>query len=350
MFQRVFDEITKWLPWTPTMHVVMLGTEYNTAEDDARNAFLDDFRSRLQLTYRKGFSTPLTLLGGKEISSDAGWGCMLRVIQMILAQSFVDFTLGREWRFQETRDLEEGSAWLSIVSCFLDTPKAPFSLHCLVDAGQKLFGKEPSTWFGPTSSAKAVGSLFDAVAKREQSPDVPTFVHRLGCAVFEDGAIIKSTVLEKFESGCEAVILLVCRRLGLDSFNMAYRDGIEACFSFQQFLGLASGNSGSSAHYFVATHGDCLCFLDPHQTYPALETLENVQGGGLQASRPHALRWTHLNPSVCLGFLVRSPDDFAALCSRLCEGCCGEVFEVFEKPLVYSDHTEEVDGDMVLFG
>merc|ERR1711862_444988 len=96
--------------------------------------------------------------------------------------------------------------------------------------------------------------------------------------------------------------------------------GIEACFKFPQFLGLASGNSGSSAHYFVATHGDQLLFLDPHQTYPALETLEPFESAGLQAARPHPLRWSHLNPSVCLGFLVRSPEDLAALCEKLCDG------------------------------
>merc|ERR1719313_1029932 len=159
-----------------------------------------------------------------------------------------------------------------------------------------MFGKEPSTWFGPTSSAKAVGRLFELVAKDDGRLEAPTFLKRLGCVVFEDGAIFKSSVLEKFDSGCEGVILFCCRRLGLDSFNVeTYRGGIEACFKFPQFLGLASGNSGSSAHYFVASHGDQLLFLDPHQTYSSLETMDFAQGLpalGLQASRPHPLQWS----------------------------------------------------------
>jgi len=180
----------------------------------------------------------------------------------------------------------------------------------------------------------------------------------MSCVVFDDGAIFKSSVLEKFKSGCEGVILFVCNRLGLESFNMeTYRAGMEVCFKFPQFLGLASGNSGSSAHYFVATHGDSLLYLDPHQTYPALEKLEHArdaEGGvsdGLQATRPHPLRWTHLNPSVCLGFLVRSPEDFLNLCSMLCQGSCGEVFEVLEKPFDFAGlGEEEIDDDMVVFG
>lgn len=60
---------------------------------------------------------------------------MLRVQQMMLAQCFVDILLGRDWRYSRDRDLAESSAYLDIVSCFLDSPEAPFSLHRLVDAG-----------------------------------------------------------------------------------------------------------------------------------------------------------------------------------------------------------------------
>lgn len=331
----------------------MLGVEYDCAEESAREAFAQDFRSRLQLTYRRGFSTQLKVPGNKEIDSDAGWGCMLRVIQMILAQSFINFTLGREWRFEESRDLMDGSLWLQIVSCFLDTPEAPFSLHKLVETGESSQGKEPSSWFGPTSSAKALGNLFKALAKDEGSS--PPFLARFGCVVFDDGAIFKASVLERFSSGCEAVLLLICRRLGLDSFNESvYRSGIQACFELPEFLGLASGNNGSSAHYFVATHDDDnLLYLDPHTVQPALEKIEDAQGtleAGLHAPQAHPLRWARLNPSICFGFLVRSPEDFLALCGKLSDERRGEVFEVLEKEPVYTDFSAEEDGDMVVFG
>jgi len=354
MFQRIRDEITRWFPWSPSLRVVMLGVEYDATVESAREAFIQDFHSRLQLTYRRGFSTPLKLQD-KEIDSDAGWGCMLRVIQMILAQSFINFTLGREWRFEESRDLEQGSLWLQIVSCFLDTPEAPFSLHKLVETGESSQGKEPSSWFGPTSSAKALGSLFKALPKDVGSSHTPAFLSRFGCVVFEDGAIFKASVLEKFSSGCEAVLLLVCRRLGLDNFNeVVYRSGIEACFELPQFLGLASGNNGSSAHYFVATHDDDnLLYLDPHTVQPALDTIEDARGklaSGLHAPQAHPLRWARLNPSICFGFLVHSSEDFLTLCGKLSDERRGEVFEVLEKEPMYTDFAAEEDGDMVVFG
>jgi len=332
------------------MRVVMLAVEYDTSDEEKRDAFLADFRSRVQLTYRKGLSTPLKLVSGREINSDSGWGCMLRVMQMMLAQCLVTLVLGRDWRYDATADLVDGSAYLELVSCFLDVPAAPFSLHGLVAAGQRLLGKEPSAWFGPTSAARAAGHLLEAAA----APDAaaPGFLRGLACVVFEDGAVFKSCVLERFAEGRGAVIILVCRRLGLEVFNAEeYRAGVESCFDLPEFQGLASGNSASSAHFFVGTHGDSLLYLDPHRTQPALESMDDVRSGaeGLQAARPFPLGWDRLNPSVCLGFLVRSADEFLALCGKLCEGARGEVFEILDSPPAYSSRTEtQAEEDMVL--
>lgn len=339
------------------MRVVILGIEYDASSEEKREEFSADFRSRVQLSYRKGFSTPIRLVTGREIDSDAGWGCMLRATQMMLAQCFLALLLGRDWRYEAGRDLAEGSAYLELVSCFLDTPSAPFSLHRLVAAGQRLLGKEPSAWFGPTSAAQAVGHLFGQAASAgtgEVPPAAPAFLRGVACVVFEDGAIYKESVLERFSSGSNAVIILLCRRLGLESFNVeAYRAGLEACFELPEFQGLASGNSASSAHFFVGTHEDCLLYLDPHTVRPALESLNDVRGSpdaGLQPARPHPLRWQRLNPSVCLGFLVRSSEEFLAVCGKLSEGPRGDVAEVLERQPSYAGRAETTaeDGEMVL--
>lgn len=352
MFRRIVDEVRKWLPWTPTMDVVLLGVDYDTADEAVRARFTEDFCSRIQLTYRSGISVPLKV-GDREIDSDAGWGCMLRVMQMTLAQCFADFLLGRQWRYEADRDLAAGSSYLEIVSCFLDTPRAVFSLHRLVDAGQRLFGKEPSTWFGPTSAAQALECLF----KEARGDDgAPRFLPRFACVVFKDGPIFKADVLKRFEEGAQAVIFLVCRRLGLQTFNEGeYREGIERCFRLPEFMGLASGNDTSSAHFFVGTHSDQLLFLDPHTTQPALESIEAVcdqsRDAGLRPTRPLPMHWSRLNPSVCFGFMVRSPEAFLALCAVLSEGRCGDVFEVLEKEPTYDTRLEEtIDDDFALLG
>eukprot|EP00438_Fugacium_kawagutii_P015322 Skav224920 [mRNA] locus=scaffold1966:78903:82867:+ [translate_table: standard] len=219
--------------------------------------------------------------------------------------------------------------------------------------GQHILGKEISSWhlgrserrnrrnlknlqqqivprFGPTSAAQAVGHLFER--SKDGSTVRPDFLK-------EDGPIYKESVMERFNSGYKSVILLVCRRLGLESCNLEeYQQGLDICFRLPEFQGLASGNSSSSAHFFVATHGeDSLLFMDPHVTHPALQKEADVVAScGLRAGRPLRLPWTSLNPSICVAFLVQSKGEFLSLCDRLCEGPGEQLFEVLEREPTYN--------------
>jgi cysteine protease ATG4 len=115
--------------------------------------FDEAFSQVIWISYRKGF-TPLTrqLIVNqdltrsmmakqtvRQITSDCGWGCMIRCSQMLLAN-----TLRRLLPSKHTRD---------ILALFLDHPEAPFSLHSMCEQGRDLMGKEPGDWYGVNSIA-----------------------------------------------------------------------------------------------------------------------------------------------------------------------------------------------------
>ncbi|PWA21111.1 hypothetical protein CCH79_00009455 [Gambusia affinis] len=164
-------------------------------------AFRKDFASRLWLTYREDFPP----LPGSTLTSDCGWGCMLRAGQMMMAQGLVLHVLGRDWswpealtiqpldvesrtttaakrlvtslqtslqsnpRISESRQslapqaqasgsAEEADAHLkemyhrNLVSWFADVSSAPLGLHRLVRLGMT-FGKQAGDWYGPAMVA-----------------------------------------------------------------------------------------------------------------------------------------------------------------------------------------------------
>ncbi|KAH7890285.1 cysteine protease required for autophagy [Phlebopus sp. FC_14] len=265
--------------------------------------FYADFTSRIWLTYRNQFApirdSALSTLdsdlacgiqaatpssprpkkwnwpgsGEKGWTSDAGWGCMLRTGQSLLANTLLHLHLGRDWRRPphpvRTNDF---ATYVQIITWFLDSPlpQAPFSVHRMALAGKDL-GKDVGQWFGPSTAAGAIKTLVHSFPEAG-----------LGVSVASDGVVYQSDVYaasnvhigsprrhKRSSWGGRAVLVLIGIRLGLDGVNPIYYEPIKALFTFPQSVGIAGGRP-SSSYYFMGSQADNLFYLDPHHARPAV--------------------------------------------------------------------------------
>ncbi|KAI0791878.1 peptidase family C54-domain-containing protein [Abortiporus biennis] len=276
------------------------------AKDPGRHwppVFYADFTSRIWLTYRSQFQPIRDIsldelnmdiaesmliatspqpkkwnwpLGGDKCwSSDAGWGCMLRTGQSLLANALLHLHLGRDWRRPpypiHTADY---ATYVQILTWFLDDPSplCPFSVHRMALVGKQL-GTKVGTWFGPSTAAGAIKTLVHAFPEAG-----------LGVAVATDnGPIYESEVLAASYTGFgsprrssrrvwgdRAVLILINVRLGLhNGVQPVYYDMLRNIYTWPQSVGI-SGGRPSSSYYFVGSQADNLFYLDPHHARPAV--------------------------------------------------------------------------------
>ncbi|RWS04045.1 Cysteine protease ATG4C-like protein, partial [Dinothrombium tinctorium] len=126
----------------------------------AVEAFKHDYFSRIWFTYRREFPK----LYGSQLTSDCGWGCMLRSGQMMLAHAFLCHYSGRDWRWCGPQSDKADMIHRMIVKWFVDDPDpkySPFSVHQLVKCGTN-FGKKAGDWFGPSSVAHILRDALNA--------------------------------------------------------------------------------------------------------------------------------------------------------------------------------------------
>lgn len=309
---------------------IMYATPSRKEDPETENlvmqAFLDDFRSRTWITYRSNFPSLLDKNGCEvAIYSDAGWGCSVRATQMLVAQSLINLEFGREWRLSGASPAEL-ERYKSIIANFKDDSSAPLSIHQIVSLGHSRFGKRPSEWFGPTTSARAAEELINRASSRIGMASI----------VFDSGEMYTSEVVGLFnvEKNSKGILVMVSHRLGLDSFNLArYKGTIHSLFSNPFFQGLSSGESMVSAYYFFAACEEYLFYLDPHTVQEAFvdsESIEAVRAAFPSQPKPLRMRWSRLNPSLTMGFVVKSPNEWDQL-SQYLSKIDPELFEVFDK-------------------
>lgn len=154
------------------------------------------------ITYRKGFK-PLD-----EFRSDHGWGCMIRVAQMMLANTLIRHNQYRLINLNIQEHMK------TILPLFLDDytkGDAPFGIHNIIEIGKRILNKGSGEWYGAHSISQVIreaNELYNYQYSRE--------FHIL---TFNEGVIYKNEF--NYEDHKEEVSYLVTvpLRLGLNKVD-----------------------------------------------------------------------------------------------------------------------------------
>lgn len=315
-----------------------------SSEDDSASyppwpkQFLQDVETRIWFTYRSGFPIiprdpngpspvsvgsffrgTLDLANASEgFTTDAGWGCMIRTSQSLLANAFLSYFVGRDWRYNpkalESNDdynAKYNKQW-EIVTWFADIPTAPFSIHQIVKFGSERFNKKSGEWFGPSTAAQSLAYLCD------NFPDVckmKTYLTEGNGDIYED-EFYQSCYRNKLLPGeFSPVLILSGIRLGITSINPIYWNFLKMILDLPESVGVAGGRP-SSSHYFFGYQGDSLFYLDPHIPQQALLMNENTKTlqkkflPTVHTNKIRKLPLSEMDPSMLIGILIGTEEDY----------------------------------------
>lgn len=293
--------------------VWILGKHYNAVQD--LDLIRSDVLSRLWCTYRRGFVP----IGGSQLTSDKGWGCMLRCGQMVLAQALVHLHLGRDWSW--TPDTTD-STYLKIVNRFEDNKQAPFSLHQIALTGESSEEKRVGEWFGPNTVAQVLKKL----VKFDDWSDLVVHVALDNTLATEE--VLELCLEKSTPESWKPLLLIIPLRLGLSEINPIYVEALKKSFEIPGNCGMIGGRP-NQALYFIGYVGDEALFLDPHtvQRSGSIGTKsdqdEQEMDESFHQKYARRINFKAMDPSLAVCFLCPTRADFDELIRNFNEELIG---------------------------
>lgn len=264
----------------------------------------DDLRSRIYMSYRQDFPQ----LPASPLTSDVGWGCMLRAGQMLLAQAMVAHLLSRDWR-ANLADVSDTHRHILRLFGDVDSPQSPFSIHNILRRLHAV-GVQPGDWLGPSAVSRAICDTVNTEFAALGGPNLRAVLAR-DCVL---------CIHEMVHSGAwTPLLVLVPLRLGLRGLSSCYEAPLKALFTLPQCLGIMGGRP-RHALYFAGFQESSLVALDPHLCRRSIDVADSAFSvESFHSHTPRKVPLATIDPSMSLGFYCRSYSDLMDLTSHLAD-------------------------------
>lgn len=298
--------------------VVFLGRRYATNKDvngmSRFESFCSDYYSRLWITYRTDFPPLLNT----DVTTDCGWGCMIRTTQMMVAQAIMLNRFGRDWRFvrrkkshvavhgEETEfDREKIKEWM-ILKLFEDKPSAPLGIHRMVEIAAKEKGKKAvGCWYSPSEAV--------FIMKKALTESISPLTGDTSMYLSIDGRVHIRDLEIETKNWMKTLILVIVVRLGAAELNPIYVPHLMRLFSMESCLGITGGRPDHSC-WFVGYYGDQIIYLDPHVAHEYIPIDMNFNSTDNKKPKQCPERSYHCRLLSKMHFLDMDPS--CALCFR----------------------------------
>lgn len=324
--------------------VFMLGKSYELKDEGEQQHFRCCFASLLWFTYRRGFRP----LPGSSLTTDSGWGCVLRSSQMLLAQGLLLHLMSPGWTWsgnqrvvkddmdlihsvndgfssseresKRSRHLSWGSILdrptegtpRRILRWFADNPTAPFGIHRLVELG-KSSGKKAGDWYGPSIAAHILRKAVEASVV-----DLPNLVAYVAqdCTIYLQD--VRKLCERPLPQHWKSVLILVPVRLGGQDLNPSYITSVKKLLMLECCIGIIGGKPKHSL-FFVGFQDDHLLYLDPHYCQPTVDVTKNFPLESFHCKNPRKMPFSRMDPSCTIGFYAKGQMEFESLCTSVNE-------------------------------
>lgn len=313
----------------------------------------------LWLTYRRNMHCNLL---HTAVNTDAGWGCMLRSGQMMLARALYLHLI------QRSNTPHYAEKYAQLIHWFLDCDDAvqhPFALHSILQHATAADNNDVvGQWYSPGATWKMLQKCLNAFT-----------IPNLAIYVADDNTLYRDKITElctvsqprswahnqadaRYHNFAEPVehtgawracLIVIPVRLGSDTLNTDYIPSLLSCLQYSQSLGFVGGKPRASL-YFIGVHDSSVLYLDPHTVQHATSTDDNLCDTAVQASyhcdTVSSVLGAQLDPSVAIGFYCRDRTDFDAFWQQAkfrSECTSHAVFHVADKQVVYTYEHADCD-------